>query len=217
MAVERSLQLAVCGGSAAARAEPKTAPAASAPAAPRRNVWREISRPRDCVMSRILSHRTAKTVAPHDVSDHKSAPFRAQDRLPPLRRSHQSWVGSSMLVAVFISSVSGSWDGSAAMSSVSAAPESLAAAASEVTAIGSSIRAATGAAAAPTTSLAAAAGDDCQPIRRHRVGHQPRQQHDHGHRRRRQRTVGGGGQPHRPEAGDVYVANVSDGTVSAIN
>ena len=43
MAVERLSQPEVTG-SAVARAEPKTAPAARAPAAPRRNVWREISR-----------------------------------------------------------------------------------------------------------------------------------------------------------------------------
>ena len=43
MAVDRVSQPEVIG-SAAARTDPKTVPAANAPAAPRRNVWREISR-----------------------------------------------------------------------------------------------------------------------------------------------------------------------------
>ena len=59
-------------GSAVARTEPKTAPAANAPAAPRRNVCVGSHAPtsgsRDCVMSRNVNHGTTKTAVPHDVS-----------------------------------------------------------------------------------------------------------------------------------------------------
>ena len=60
MAVERPSQPEAIG-SAVALIEPKTVPAANAPAAPRRNVWREISRAnvvysRDSVTSRIVNH-----------------------------------------------------------------------------------------------------------------------------------------------------------------
>src|ERR1700733_1379577 len=59
MAPERPLQPELFGA-AVARTEPKTAPAANAPTAPRRNVCREISPAnvgsRECVMSRIVNH-----------------------------------------------------------------------------------------------------------------------------------------------------------------
>src|SRR3954470_6572302 len=70
IAEERASQPVATAGSAAARTEPKSVPAANAPAAPRRNRWREIS----CVTSRIVDHVTTKAALPHE-------PLRDGDRI----------------------------------------------------------------------------------------------------------------------------------------
>ena len=112
MAVERPSQPEAIG-SAAARTEPKTVPAANAPAAPRRNVWREISRanvglPRfrhvpDCrshddenrVAARLLRDSDRIETRPSEIR-RWSRPFarsRGCPRCPSSRREHRDVAG----------------------------------------------------------------------------------------------------------------------------